>query len=476
MQLPNIVKPDGYKYGHFEQYRPGTEYVSSYIEARGCDRGWKDTVFAGLQYYLKEFQDKPLITSKSLERMKKRVPQYGTSFNAEGFQYLLDRYDGFVPLRIQALEEGSVVPVGTPLLQVVNEDPKAYWATSLVETPLLRGIWYPTTVATLSFHIKRILREYMLETAGHTDGIDFKLHDFGARGVSSGESAQIGGYAHLTSFMGSDTFEAIEMISEIYDEDMAGYSVNAAEHSTVTSFGGPQYEFEAYQHLFKVLPGPNKIFSIVSDTYNIFEAVSTLFGQELYDQIVALGSIGSKFVIRPDSGDPVQIVSDIIERLMHAFGYTINQKGYKVLPPYLGVLQGDGINEVSIRAILEEMKRRGLSAENIVFGMGGALLQGVNRDTLKFAMKASAIRNGQGFKSNEWYGICKDPITDKGKRSKIGRQAVFNNNGQIFSVPEHREDMYGGPEANLLIDHYANTKIKRTTNMAQIRQRVAAAL
>lgn len=469
MQLHNIVKADSYKYSHFLQYRPGTQYVSSYIEARGSDRGWNETVFSGMQYYLQDMLTRPLVKDQeTLDRMARRAALHGVSFNKEGFQYLLDTYAGHPPVRIQALPEGTVVPLGTPLVQIVNTDPRAYWVTSFMETAALRAIWYPTTVATLSFQIKKIIKEFMLKTAGHTEGIDFKLHDFGPRGVSSGESAQIGGMAHLTSFLGSDNMEAIEMIDKIYGEEMAGYSIDAAEHSTITSYGGPEMELEAFRQQIKVLSGPNKLFAVVSDTFNIYDAVSQKWGVDLHGEIVSLGDIGSKLIVRPDSGDPATIVSEIIMRLMDKFGYTTNQKGYRVLPPFIGVIQGDGINEVSIREILTEMEAHGLSAENIAFGMGGALLQGVNRDTLKFAMKASAICNDR----EGWYGIQKNPVTDLGKKSKIGRQAVINCNG-LVAVREDEVDITYTSSQNLLEDFYRDGRILKSVTLAQIRQRVA---
>jgi nicotinamide phosphoribosyltransferase len=475
MQIPNIAKVDSYKLGHFLQYRPGTQYVSSYIEARGCDRDWNQMVFSGMQYFLQTYMSRPLVTEESLERMARRAKLHGVSFNYDGFKYILDKHCGYAPVRIQALPEGSVVPLGTPLVQVVNTDPNVPWITSYIETALLRAIWYPTTVATLSFQIKKTIKEYMLKTAGHTDGIDFKLHDFGARGVSSSESAQIGGMAHLLSFKGTDNLEALEMIDRIYGEEMAGFSIDAAEHSTITSFGGPEMELEAFRQQIKQLSGPNKIFAIVSDTFNIFDAVSQKFGVDLHGEILKVGESGGKLVIRPDSGDPVEIVSDIIERLMDKFGFTVNSMGYKVLPPYIGVIQGDGINEKSIRAILAEMDRNGLSAENIAFGMGGALLQGVNRDTLKFAMKASAICN----EVDGWYDIQKSPVTDTGKKSKKGRQFVGRTSAGLYiTTPEKPIEQFlvAAPGQNLLQDVYIDGRVLKSVSIGKIRERVEAAL
>lgn len=469
--ITNINKTDLYKYGHWLQYKPDIEHVSSYIESRGVEsnRDWTEVVHAGTANFLENFLSQPLVTAKSLDRAKSRIPATGLSFNAEGFEQLLKLHNGMAPLRVESLPEGMVVPLGTPQFQVVNTDRRFPWLTSFLETHALRSIWYPSTVATQSFYIKRIIAKYMDETAGHREGLDFKLHDFGARGASSSESASIGGLAHLYNFMGTDTNEAIELAYDLYGETTAGFSVDAAEHSTITSFGGPDHEVDAYEHLLDTFgQQPNKLFSVVSDSYDLFGAIENLWGGTLKDKVIDLGNRGSKLVIRPDSGDPVRIVVQTIQALMSKFGFTVNQKGYKVLPPYIGVLQGDGINEKSITAILEAMKQAGLSAENIVFGMGGELLQKVNRDTLKYAMKASAAANSSG-----WYDVYKDPITDAGKRSKRGQLAVVERAGVITTI---RRNELLPRDVNLLEEVYMNGFTSYKTTLPEIRARINAAL
>lgn len=468
-----IAQTDSYKFSHFLQYKPGTKHVSSYIESRGVEKGrdWKEMVVAGTVPLVENWLSKPLVTVDSLNHMKKRVALHGPSFNVEGFQQLLYDHGGYMPIKVQALAEGSVVPLKTPILQIVNIDPNFYWLTSYIETHVLRSIWYPSTVATVSFHIKRIIKDAMLRTAGHTEGLDFKLHDFGSRGVSSGESAQLGGMAHLYNFMGSDTFEATEFMADFYGDDMPAFSVDAAEHSTITSFGGPEFELEAFEHQLDQFGKEGKLFSVVSDSYNIWDAIDNKWGKILKARIESLGPINSKLVVRPDSGNPETVPVECIRRLGNSFGHTYNQKGFKVLPPYIGVLQGDGINEDSIKVILKNLELEGWSAENIVFGMGGELLQKVNRDTLKFAMKASAICGTGG-----WYDVYKDPIDDHGKGSKRGRQAVIREPryGNILAVREDSKAM-NMPE-NLLVDIYNNGIKAPIPKLSDIRARINAAL
>jgi nicotinamide phosphoribosyltransferase len=295
-----------------------------------------------------------------------------------------------------------------------------------LETALLRAVWYPTTVATQSWHIKQIIKGF-LEKTGDTSLIDFKLHDFGARGASSLESAAIGGAAHLVNFMGTDTVSGLLYARKFYDAGIAGFSIPAAEHSTITSWGRAG-EVDAYRNMLKQFGQAGKIFAVVSDSYDIFNAAAKLWGEELKDEVIASGAT---LVIRPDSGDPVVINRQLIDILGQKFGYTVNSKGFKVLN-HVRMIQGDGVNELSIRSILGAFMAAGWSADNIAFGMGGALLQQLDRDTQRFAMKCSSAQiNG------EWVPVQKDPVTDSGKKSKAGRVTLYKNHeGEFFSGVE----------------------------------------
>lgn len=235
------------------------------------------------------------------------------------------------------------------------------------------------------------------------------------RGVSSSESACIGGAAHLVNFMGSDTIEGIYTANKYYNIDMAGFSIPAAEHSTITSWG-KENEVEAYRNMIKQYGKKDAIFAVVSDSYDIFNACEKLWGDALKQEVI---DSKATLVIRPDSGDPEAVVHKCIEILGEKFGYIVNTKGYKVLNN-VRLIQGDGVNPISIANILGRLAIYGWSADNIAFGMGGALLQGVNRDNFGFAMKCCALRvNGV------WQDVKKDPITDTGKRSKAGRLSLY---------------------------------------------------
>jgi len=454
-----ILNVDSYKASHYLQYPKGTTQISSYIEARGGK--FKKAVFFGLQMFIKDYLSSP-ITHEDVDEANIIFNAHGVPFNEPGWRYIVDTYNGYLPIEIQAIPEGSVIPIKNAMVQVINTDPHCAWLTSYVETALLRAVWYPTTVATVSWNARQIIQRYLAETADSTDAINFKLHDFGARGTTSEEAAAIGGAAHLVNFMGTDTISGIMAARRYYDADMAGFSIPAAEHSTITSWGRDN-EKEAYRNMLTQFSGPGKTVAVVSDSYDLWNAIDNIWGNDLKESVK---HSGGTLVIRPDSGDPVAIVTETITRLMSKFGYSINNKGYKVLPDYIRVIQGDGISLDTIEAILEAMKQQQQSADNIAFGMGGDLLQKVNRDTMKFAMKASATKV-----NNEWRDVYKDPITDQGKRSKKGRLAVIRTtNGEISTVREATIT----PEHNLLVTVFKNGWITKTYDFDEVRARAIA--
>ncbi len=414
-----ILNTDSYKASMWKQYPEGTEFVFSYIESRGgrYDR----TVFLGVQAFVQEYLTKP-ITQSDIDMADKIWTAHGEPFNREGWEYILREYNGYLPIRIDAAPEGLVIPTKNVLATVVNTDPKCFWLTTWVETALLRSIWYPTTVATQSRMIKELILSY-LEKTGTPEAISFKLHDFGARGVSSFESAGLGGMAHLVNFMGTDTMTGILAAMEYYDADVCGFSIPAAEHSTITSWGRDN-EVKAYENMLNQFAKPGSIVAIVSDSYDVFNAVKNLWGGELKQKVI---DSGATVVIRPDSGDPEHVCSVLVQMLDQKFGSTVNEKGYRVLNN-VRLIQGDGVNYQTIEAILSNFKVHGYSADNIAFGMGGALLQAIDRDTQKFAMKCSAV-----MVNGEWRDVQKDPITDPGKKSKAGVITLFTDGEEYFT-------------------------------------------
>lgn len=413
-----LFNTDSYKVGMTVggQYPEGTEYVYSYIESRG---GLYDyVVLFGIQAYLREYLEGVRVTKRDVDLAEQKWIAHGEPFDRTMWDYIIDVYGGKLPVKIVAAPEGLCIPTKNILAYVVNTDPKCAQLTTWLETSLLRGVWYPTTVATQSNKIKRVIREFMLTTCDSLDGLNFKLHDFGARGVSSFESGALGAMAHLSNFWGTDTFIGNLAAEQYYDaEILPGYSIFASEHSTMT-FCGRDGETDQFRRMIQTAKSKKMpIFACVSDGYSIMDAAEK-WGTVLKDDVV---NSGARLIVRPDSGDPVKVTIEVLRSLEKNFGAVRNSKGFKVINN-AGVIYGDGINELTIESILRTMGVNRYSADNIAFGMGGALLQGVNRDTQKFAMKCSA-----GCVNGVWRDVFKNPVTDAGKTSKKGRMSLFRS-------------------------------------------------
>ena len=428
-----VLNTDSYKHSHYLQYPERTSFVYSYIESRVSDNldVYPATVFMGLQMFIKDYLMKP-VTMDDIDLaeviVNKHIP--GLKFNREGWEYIVKVHKGKLPIRISAVREGTLVDRSNVLLTIENTDVNCFWLTSFVETALLRAIWYPTSVATISFYIKKMMKEFLERNSDESamGGLNFMLHDFGARGVSSFESAGIGGVAHLVNFMGTDTITALLYAREFYSADITAFSVPASEHSTMTILG-PEGEKVQAERMLDLFLKEGSIVSCVSDSFDIFSCVEKIWGQKLKDKIE---KSGGKLVVRPDSGIPWEVVPQIMEILGEKFGFTLNSKGFKVLPACVGVIQGDGVEQDSIRKILENLEKAGWASSNMVFGMGGALLQKVNRDTFSFAQKASfAEIAGQDVE------IFKKPIGDSKKASKKGRLVLVKNNGKFETMKEN---------------------------------------
>lgn len=404
---------DSYKYSHSPQYPANTTGLFSYIEARGTTTDIKGTQFSGIQGFVKNYLSIKL-THEDIDFAKSIIEVHGEPFNEADWRYIVDTYKGYLPIRIRSVKEGTFVPLSNVMVTCESTDPKVAWIESFIETALLRAIWYPTTVGTNSFHCKQLIYKALVKSADNPkDEVGFKLHDFGARGVSSLESAGIGGCAHLINFLGTDTVSALVYTMGVYGGGVPGFSIPAAEHSTITSWGKDR-EFDAYANMVTQYAKPGAIFAVVSDSYDIFNAVENIWIKG--GLIAKVKEAGATIVIRPDSGDPTRVPVQIIEMLCNEYGFTMNSKGYKVLPPEVRVIQGDGITPRTLQTILENLLLNGYSASNVAFGMGGGLLQMVNRDTFQFAMKASAAKV-----DGKWIDVYKQPKTDSGKNSKRGR-------------------------------------------------------
>lgn len=458
-----ILATDSYKHSHFRQYPPEARVISAYVEAR--PGGASDVVlFLGLQPYLIDYLGRA-VTTADIDEAEAVCVAHGVPFNRAGWQAIVDDYGGHLPLEIRALPEGSVVPAGVPLVQVENTDPRMPWLTTFVETALLRAVWYPSTVATMSWQCRQVIRAGLERTSEDVEGqLPFKLHDFGAHGVSSGESAGLGGLAHLVNFQGTDTMEGLLAARRYYAADMAGFSIPAAEHSTMTSWGEAR-EADAYRTMLDAFDGPGRLVAVVSDSYDLDAAVQDIWGSTLRDHVLARQGT---LVVRPDSGDPIETPLRTIAKLWDAFGGTTNAKGFRVLDPHVRVIQGDGMTAETIGRLIERLIAAGFAIDNIAFGMGAGLLQKVNRDTLRFAMKANAMLDAHGV----WHDVFKHPATDPAKASKAGRQAVVLRDGAMVAA---RRDAVA-PGDDLLVPVWRNGEMLVRHTFDAVRARASAGL
>lgn len=429
-----ITLTDSYKFTHHNMYPGGTETVYSYFESR-IGALFNKTVFFGLQYLLKEYLEGQVVTLSNIKEAEYFAQKhFGNDkiFNKGMWEYILTKHGGKLPVEIKAVPEGTPVPTNNVLMTVENTDPKCFALTNHLET-LLTHVWASSTVASLSYEVLMLIDYYLNQTAENKNLMRFMLHDFGFRGVSSVEAAGVEGAGHLLNFMGTDTIKAMEVARDYYNASYDGlaYSVPASEHSVMTS-RGPEGEEEVVQRLLNTYP--TGILSIVADSYDVYNFASNIIGRIYKDKILERNG---KVVVRPDSGEPVATTLALLGILGDKFGFTVNSKGFKQLPPQIGLLWGDGIDYYGIRNILHAMKDAGWAADNIVFGMGGGLLQKINRDTQRFAFKCSAQkRNGK------WVDIYKKPL-DVSKASKKGRLGLYTDSkGQLFTGQLEQTESY----------------------------------
>jgi nicotinamide phosphoribosyltransferase len=347
---------------------------------------------------------------------------------------------GYLPIRIKALPEGSLVPLKVPMWTIVNTKPEFYWITNYLETALSNLTWEANTSATTAYDFKKTFDKYADETVGNRNFVPYQGHDFSFRGMSGIFSASLSGAAHLVSgFVGTDTIPAIDLIEQYYnsnvENELIGCSVAATEHATMSA-GTKEEELNTYKRLLTEIY-PNGILSIVSDTWSFWDVITKFTIQLKHDIMNRDG----KCVFRPDTGDPVKIVcgdleaqteeeiKGAVECLWDIFGGTINEKGYKELDSHVGIIYGDSITLDRQKRILEGLKQKGFASNNIVLGIGSYTYRYTTRDSVGgFAVKATYCEvDGAGRE------IFKNPATDKDNMKKsakgllyVGRDSITN--------------------------------------------------
>lgn len=506
MKINPLLLADFYKVAHYAQYPKGTKFVYSNFTARKSRlEGVDSVVFFGLQYFLKEYLQNYFNEGFFKQKRNKAVSEYKRildyslgpdSIDMAHIEALHDL--GYLPLEIRALPEGTEVPIRVPMLTIVNTKPEFYWLTNYIESIMSAILWQPITSATIAKRYRSVLDDWAEKTSDIPEFVDWQGHDFSFRGMGGLEAAMISGAGHLLSFTGTDTIPAIWFLEKFYganvEKELVGGSVPATEHS-VMSAAGPGNEYELFERLITEIY-PKGIVSVVSDTWSLWE-VLTDYLPRLKDNVLARDG---KLVIRPDSGDPVDIIcgkeifykvdignvppdevdsyldaivkdhpatpesKGVIELLWDTFGGTVNSKGYKQLDPHIGAIYGDSITIERANEICKRLEAKGFASTNIVFGIGSFTYQYNTRDTFGMAMKATWVNvNGEGRE------IFKDPITDDGtKKSAKGLIKVKkdkNGKYELIDQVSYEESIYD-TELDLV---FANGKIMKEFTLSEIR-------
>lgn len=453
-----IYDIDLYKASQYLQYPKGTKKVFSGGGTRGSEiKGITKSVFFGLQPILMDLSLQ--ITNEDVDFAKTMITQFGLPFHEEGWRYIVEKHNGYLPLLIRAVDEGTLVPLNEVAFTIENTDENCAWLTNYIETKLMRQ-WYPSTTATITYEMRKMIKESMLKTMGNIEGIDYILNDFSSRGATTYEASILGGLGFLTSFKGSDNMSALIHAKTLYGTDEKYSSISASEHSTITSWGR-ENEIEAYRNMIKQF-GDTPIFACVSDSYDIDVAVRDMWCGELKDEVLKMNA---KLVVRPDSGNPIVNIKKILHYLDNAFGSKLNEKGYKVLNK-VGIINGDQVSLESLPLMLKAVEEEGFATCNVAYGIGGAMIQQCDRDTLKYAIKCSAILT----ENDTWQDVYKDP---KGsfKKSKKGLLGLYIEEGKMVTKATDYETM--NSEANLLKPVFENGKILRMFTLDEIRDRLA---
>lgn len=445
-----LTDTDAYKLDHRNQYPVGTTGVLSNYTNRGSRIARiTHVVHFGLQAFLTEWATKAWIPffAADEDEVAALYEEFTTSVlgpNTIGSDHIRALHKlGYLPLVFSGLPEGTLVPLRVPSFTVENTLPEFYWLVNYIETVMSASIWQASTSATTAYYFRQLLNRWAVYTTGSTDGVEWQGHDFSFRGMAGREAAAASGAGHLLSFTGSDNLNVINFVNENYagDNGLILGSVPATEHSVMCAGGSDEgQEQDTYARLLNLYP--TGIVSVVSDTWDLWNVLTVIL-PNLKDQILARDG---KLVIRPDSGDPVDILTGsilmyndeqydhpswaadnhtpaekgVVEVLWDLFGGTVNEQGYKVLDPHIGAIYGDSITFERADEICSRLAEKGFASTNVVFGVGSYTYQYVTRDTFASAVKATWVEiDGVG------HDIAKDPATDNGtKKSAKGRLAV----------------------------------------------------
>lgn len=475
---------DFYKIAHREMYPEGTGLVySTWTPRTSRIEGINKVVVFGLQHFIKEYLI-DYFNENFFKRQKKvivedykRVLKYTLGIDNASTKHIEELHElGYLPLKIKALPEGSVVPLRVPTMTIHNTDKRFFWLTNYIETLASCELWQPSTSATIAKHYRKILDSYAMLTVGNTDFVGFQGHDFSMRGMSTLHSSITSGMGHLTSFVGTDTIPAIQAMEKFYnaniEKELVGTSIPATEHSVQCAYGD---DMEYFKRMITEVH-PKGFVSIVADGYDFWDVIDVVL-PALKDVIMARDG---KVVIRPDSGDPEKIIcgdfnghnssvrAGAIERLYEIFGGTVNELGYKVLDSHIGLIYGDAITPKRADSISDSLMSKGFASTNVVYGIGSYTYQFNTRDTFGYALKSTlCVINGKE------QPIFKDPATDtdKVKKSQKGRVAVLKDDKEGYRLVDglSLDDVISN---DCLKEVFCNGKLLIDEKLCDIRERL----
>lgn len=506
-----LTDTDAYKLDHRRQYPVGTTGVLANFTNRGSRiPRVTHVVQFGLQAFLQKWAIDawaPFFAANE-DEVAALYEEFTTSIlgpNTIGSDHIRALHKlGYLPLKFRALPEGALVPLRVPSFTVENTLPEFYWLVNYIETAMSASVWQPSTSATTAYYFRKLLDDWAVKTTGSVLGVQWQGHDFSFRGMAGIEAAAASGAGHLLSFTGSDNLNVVNFVNDYYagDNGLILGSVPATEHSVMCAGGSDEGEEQAtFEHVLSLYPAG--IVSVVSDTWNLWNVLTNIL-PAIKDLVLARDG---KLVVRPDSGDPVDIITGaprglilddledgaefedapeeprhkgVIELLWDVFGGTINEQGFKVLDPHIGAIYGDSITYERAEEIFKRLAVKGFASTNIVLGIGSYTYQYVTRDTFASAIKATHVTiNGVGK------AISKDPITDNGtKKSAKGRIAVVWDTVAGTSTsdyhlvddsvndidPEYTGTNLEGGKDDMLVTVWENGKFIKFYSYAEVRE------
>lgn len=418
-----ILFGDTYKFGHWEQIPVGVKRLVSVVVPRKALPFTKEIVAAGQTFIAHVFASMR-VTYEHIDEAEIEVTQQGYEFNRAGWEYIVEHFDGRIPLSMFGVEEGRVISAQTPMLNVSNEsDEKIAWLVPYFEPVIQSTCWSMTYTATICRYMYKTIEKYMIQTGSDMSRLEYMIHYFGDRGADSPNEAPVmKSMAHAMLFSGSDSGRANRYIKKLYVTQKAyTSSVEATEHTTMclNSDAVAKDDLGAMKMVMKrfaaVVDRAKRglgipVMSAVIDTYDDERFVREYF--KLFK--TEIENSGGRLVARPDSGNPAEKSVAVLTWLEEIFGSTLTSTKHRSLPPCVGMLYGDGMNVHTFESIIIAIIEAGFSLDSVLLGMGAGIANDGSRDDMSFSMKTIAAF------FDRWVRLLKEPKSDLGKKSLSG--------------------------------------------------------